>query len=1545
MTDPGQAEPFPVAQGQQELDTLARAGFNPADLARYRDEQTQALMQGGFHPDEIAKHWGYPADKNKAVDEHVRNNLSNLTHEEQQEITSDPIKLLEAGFQSSFLGLSSRAKPPSIAMAPETGHLGKIAQAAGQMAGDLPAMVLGGIAGGGVAAAATAETGPGAVVGGLVGAGAGAAMLPEALRQIMIDSMRAGEVHSSREFLEMAGRSVWETAKAGIAGGVGGLSGGVAGKLAAPLVGETAAGAANAAANVAAFSATAAGLEGRMVTAGDFVDGAFLALATHTATRALAAKGLGPDRTEGRVEPTMSEDSFSKAMDHIQQNLENLYVSTGQHPMEIVSAAKDDQVLMDELLGQTAGGLTLAPNITGLVPPEPPPAVGLTMKQAANIPEGRPGAEYRINSRGMVIKTQNDIQGYLKQIGEKMGFSIQTGPPLTSGNDANEAGPFFVASFHREGDGTIVTRGKVWVTDQEEQYRNWFGLNKTEVLWHEIGHAIDARVISGKGTYEANPDTYGRTAQKHQPPEIKAEMEMASRNFKPKLWGIQAEYNGQPNELMADAIAVWISDPTAAARMPEFTKKFSKVLEPMKALADKAVPARIPNEEWTTDEQWKEKVKERNERAGTVPPNGDAGSGGLGGGRRPPPPPGPASVPGDGTPPPKTLRIEGEARPVMSEEHLNEIFNEHVGELPNSKSFNLDPDTLYRQNVSELGPARNIDKALHNPEKGFNREEDVGMEDMFRQTYASGQRASYFIHQGTLDPTNPQDIKFNKEGPSIKKAFQQAQKDGGTRDGFRNYLLALRTIGRWQRGQETGLDVDRSILLAQYGVSKYANAAKIWNDTQRAVLEYARIRGSFSQEQVDAITNSDSFAYITMRRVLGNDAGMRGTSGRNFRARNPLMKMEGSNKQIVDPIAASVDNIRNIVAMADRNAAIKTVVDLVERGGLNDLPGLGIKQLPTPEVKATIAAAGSDHFDPYLSQDIKEAVKPFLAARGVRGKDSTKFVYFREGKPEVWTATDPYLAQLFRGADSPGEAHFILRGANFVASLTRAGITSALDFGTRMALRDQIGAFALDPSHPPPFVGLVKGAMEMFKGGDAYHSWIANGGAGTAITALDVNYLARDLHGIFEKTGTFDRMWNTVRHPLEAMQILNERLDAAPRVGNMQRLVAQGKTPLKAATMSRQAFLDFAEKGTSEFLNQWQRATPFMRPGFLGLNQAAMAVKNHPVQTALYSTMAVMGPTMMLYALNYLMDEYGGLPEDQKYRNQDRVIRDTTWMLPPIKGLRIKLATPPELGFLMKALPERMLDHWLQNDKHALDNWAQDLVSSLAPPFIPSIVKPVLEDRTNHSTNTGRALIPASMEKASGDMQYTENTTETAKAVSRVLGPISQRNLGFKTMDVSPIVIDNYVRQWTGTTGFAIMKAVSAPFKTGGKPWEFSDVPGVQGFVARHPDMNAQPIQDFYNDKKEMDTLMHNQQLAKKRMKQGGDTEEFENAMGQSFFRSERAAQALNTMHNSILTLQNDPTMKDFERRQFIEQIYSQMIEVSRGSSQAIQAFKEGMKQ
>lgn len=1126
---------------------------------------------------------------------------------------------------------------------------------------------------------------------------------------------------------------------------------------------------------------------------------------------------------------------------------------------------------------------------------------------------------------GEIVSDPNAVASYLKKFGQEAGFKFMVGKPQEAMYGAD--GPRYSEDiFMEKKAGEVVNKSDkikmVWMPDTpDETLRRWYGLGRSEVLHHEVGHALHIGVL------DHAKNTMSRV--------LRDEMEAASKQFRPLFWsdegvgGASQKHHVLKNdELFADAIAIYMTDPTSHMRMPEFVKLYGDKLAKYKFFIDRNLPRRKEGgKEWEPPPE--------GGGGGEEPPEQPAAAGG-GGGLPPGPPKNTGVGPAGPTPPrgPKPVKLSEEILRAKIEDMISQP--DEPGILDRGRSL---VRTTMMKYVSELDPFRQVDLAMIAEEKL--RPEEVGLEDMARSVYASKDRAAMFMWDGPFDP-----IKFERRSnASLERAFQSARDAGGDEYGFITYLIAQRALEKAKQGIDAvGKKGESDIPFftldeAQQYVDKvkgrYDKAADIKRDMEHWLFEYERESSVYNRDQIKRMKDANKY-YIPFKRDLGDKSLSlvipRGLS--RFGPRQRLQKMKGSDKQILEPTTALIEGYMARIALADRNRFIGHLVGLAEQGDLSNVLRIEDKRPPMeyqdPKGKIHVL----DWNEP-LPEDVDPGVISQLGLSYGEKHGKNTFVFLREGKPELWQVDDPDIASVIRGLpmQQPGPITAVLR---LFASLKRAGVTQSPDYIMRNVLRDAQSAAVLEKFGGAPLVNFLHGFWHVLGNTEAFKQYTREGGFGAALVEMDTNHLRRNVERIFQETGTVSAVTNYVRHPIEAMQVLMSRMDAMSRVGAKMRAEKAGLSGFKAAiSVGRKSSLDFAERGTSATLAWWAGVTPFLRPYVLGMKQMGEAYARRPAETAARHTAYVALPSVLLYGINYLYDQ--GLDEDDQTRweNTDRWVRDSHWIIPlPGGGEKLKLPVLPVIGPIMNGLITRTLDHMVANDRDAFVGFMDTVFKQFMPPLppfgYPAAVEPFVEHLTNHSFFKGEPLIPPSLEDASGYMQYAPYTSEAAKAVSRVLGPMN-----LDAVDVSPIVLDNYVRQWTGTLGSTLLKILDVPIKTD-QPYEWADNPFVGSFLLRHS--GGEMIDRFYEKAKEVTRARRDLALAK-----GRDDDamlDYTSDQDEAYLRLDGIKQSLAVQRSVIDGIRNDKDMTVDDKRQLIDELTRGMIATARDGIEAADSIK-----
>lgn len=838
---------------------------------------------------------------------------------------------------------------------------------------------------------------------------------------------------------------------------------------------------------------------------------------------------------------------------------------------------------------------------------------------------------------------------------------------------------------------------------------------------------------------------------------------------------------------------------------------------------------------------------------------------------------------------------------------------------------------------AQLEPGNRLDRATAGPD-GRNVKE-MGIADMMRQTFASGSRAAQFMEIGTLgfeaDPNGGVRMALTSDD-SYLKAYRQVKEDGGNADELKAVRLALRDLELAGRGIESGGNLETSRqLLAQPGImEQYKRGLDTIRRVKDAAIRYMVDSSVFSEAQAKAMMELGQH-HIVLRRLIEPNYNPPSPT-RGFGVNRSIKRIEGSERQIIDPDVAEMDNLHTMIAMADMNRARGNIIGLIE----SREPSVDPSQLRLEHMEAMDVDTGErlrqqvlDEEGRPISTNAALAMEPFLAARATAGRNANDFVFYRDGQAELWRAHDQDLADLMR-TQPLGEPHGLVKIAQGFAQMARFGITGAIDFPLRSIWHGQIAGAALAERSSAPFHDVVKGFMSAWNKDADYQRWDANGGADVALTDLRKMNL-KNLERVWDESGSDGAVFNAFRHPIDALRAGYHMVDAAARVGYMKRVENEGLSTLKAATLSRTAYFDHAEGRAHSWLRTWASTVPFMEIGFKDIEQVVNAFRDRPVITAMKTAAWITTPTVINYALNYLADK--DLPLEQRYSELPQWQRDMYWVLPPVNGVRMKIKRPYVIGFLGATMPERFLDWSIKDDPHAFDGFARAIAAQALPPIIPTVISPIAEQWANKSFFTGRPLIKASLEKNSDWMQYNPDTTETAKKIAQYLGPA-----GVGIADVSPIVLENYARSWGGTLPMTLLRIMEAKFKPPGRPWEIADTPFAGSFFARHPDTGARTIEEFYDAHTKLTASAPDLNLAIKR----------QNPMEmQVAIQQDAALKGLNgfadaerKMSAVITAIDQDKTMTPDEKRKRTDQIVNGMIQIAKGGLDVIKQIHEEKK-
>ena len=554
---------------------------------------------------------------------------------------------------------------------------------------------------------------------------------------------------------------------------------------------------------------------------------------------------------------------------------------------------------------------------------------------------------------------------------------------------------------------------------------------------------------------------------------------------------------------------------------------------------------------------------------------------------------------------------------------------------------------------------------------------------------------------------------------------------------------------------------------------------------------------------------------------------------------------------------------------------------------------------------------------------------------------------FENGKYQKYEV-DPEVARAFNAADSQ-TAGLLTKILAIPAKALRAGAVLSPDFMGRNMIRDQTMAFVLSKGGYFPVFDFVRGAFSLARKDQDFQNWLKSGGANAALVSMDRQYIQQQLATLTEVQGVMGKAWNVAKSPFEILRITSELIENATRLGEFKK-VSGGLTE-KAAIQeggmaSREVTVDFARTGMKT--RAMSLISAFFNAAVQGEDRVIRAFAEKPVGTTTKMMAAITLPSVLLYLSNR---------DDPRWQEIPRWQKDLFWIVFTEDHI-YRIPKPHSAGIMFGSIPERMMEAYESDHPGAMKDLEKSFISAFFPNMIPTVAAPIVDQFANRSLFTGAPLIPAAQEKLLPEYQYTEYTTETAKALGQILGAfpgLRERSIrdedtfigGVARALSTPILVENYVRSWTGGLGMYTLQLADKALRESGvlpdpvKPLEtLSDLPVIKAFVVRYPSASAQSIQDFYDDyyakKRVFDTKM---ELAKQ-----GDLDAFDRVQNIDPSAWDEMAGIRDTLTQQsqlVRLIYKNPDFSPEDKRQLIDSIYYRMIELAKVGNDAMRELAE----
>lgn len=1418
------------------VDTVQRlrgGGFSEEEIAIHIGPEVDRLRDGGFSENEIATHFQIPTSPPfdpTPIREHFAQSNAEASGEEGVDLTF--MQSMEAGFQQSLVGLASREALPDILVPEDASTADRITSQMVAVGLDLPFFAAGAFAAGGPASPITA-----------VG---GAFALPAALREVLTRTYRDGRIETADQFMEVLSATAIEEFKGfttGLAVGAVGPAAATAtaAKLGARAITPLASTAAARASEVAAMVTVSSALEGRIPNAHEFTDAAVV-IGLLTGARKLAS------------------------------SLHSTYAKAGRKPMEVAEDAKTEHTIQEDLASVNHNKTPRAYKEVKDAKPEEVTAE-VEAKAGKEVTDILRGKEVEIVEIVEVVKDKPLTEKTLEELQSDLKMARETDSQLLErlfGSDGAKRYSRLQRKANSKVDFEGADRAFIEIENMEAtltgaERNQLFGIGETTRTIEEI-QAVERGVLAITGT-DADAQSLSQSlkfavtelpspeAAKSGRMTLSEEVAVAQFSEAQRVMQREGIDPAEVTALTLKASASRFADPADAEFMlnrflskdqPEpsakgitpQTSRGTLEIEPGEAAkAGTEVTDVLRGKDFSFADLQKEMraatEKKRLFREGGI------------GGAEPVAPAKPEKV--------ETALDKVKERISFEEKQPRKTVREKL-------------DSLYADWFREQHP---LQQAVAEMANGAEIPITQNAAKLMQLEPGVIARAGHFLEYSPLEFET-----FKRVGRPLKDILDPAKSE---MDNLAAYLVARRTIelgpGKKKTvtdehgnveditpSSRTGVDMDVARKAVAEGQAKFEAISQELVEFQGHVLAYLRDAGVISPESFDLMRAAGK-DYVPLNRSFAEDAVPIATRGAGKKARNPIFRFRGEDRPIVDPIESILKNTYTFIQIAERNNIGLQLVRQAEATGRTDVA----KKVTEAARPITVGKA-----------EIKSAIKKWEAGSNLSAKESqalesfaeTEFAIFRkngltpkenqiavfdQGVKTIWEI-DPEVYRSFTTA-GPESNNIVFRAASGMARLTRAGSIFSPEFVGRNPLRDQFTAYIISENKLRIMVDFMNGIGSVVRKDKAYQDWLMSGGPQAALVSLDRQYLQKNVRDLMQD-GMVSTARNVVKNPIEMMKILSELSESGTRVGEFKRAM-KGKTRtkenfLKGGLDSRNVTLDFSQMGTqARALNQ---IIPFFAASLNGTDRMVRAFKDTPLRTTSRVAASITVPSILLYLHNREQDWYKDMNDWEK---------DFFWPIKPTNdpdGIIYRVPKPFELGVLFGTGAERIVEGILSQDPKAFDGFMESVMNSSTPSLVPAIATPVIETFANRKIFFDTPVIPGYLEGQLPEYQYKTYTTELTKALGGTIAGLP----GMKnSISASPLVIENFVSAWTGGVGRHVLNAVDfALRKAGALPdpvlpaSTLADIPFVKAFIVRHPSMGTQPIQDFFEQYNENETVI-----------------------------------------------------------------------------------------
>lgn len=703
-------------------------------------------------------------------------------------------------------------------------------------------------------------------------------------------------------------------------------------------------------------------------------------------------------------------------------------------------------------------------------------------------------------------------------------------------------------------------------------------------------------------------------------------------------------------------------------------------------------------------------------------------------------------------------------------------------------------------------------------------------------------------------------------------------------DALGNYLIAMRTEELEKHyhdayARSAGFDEEGTREIIQNTPESIKKIAQMYWDINTNIVNILQQQGLISKDLAGKLRKYKHYCpmYRDMSDGITDMDEMIGTigvfnkGGGYANVSNGIKRIEGGGKRpILDPITSLSQMAVSMISKCERNDVAKTFVKLGQ-----DFSGLGDVVVRDPTLK---------HADP----------------------TAFAFTVWQNGEQVVYRTT-PEIYDALTNNDAQTN-RFTIKMASSIAQTLRTGATISPSFIVRNLLRDTMSATVNSKTgFYLPFVDNVRGAWKLHFDKEFSAEYHASGASMSTYMRADADSsrdLTKELLG--HKYDSYPVVVKQVRQLISWAWLKYEKfgnlIEDSTRAGEFRRARKQGLSIDQAGQLAREITLDFSRHGKKgQIANKY---IPFFNATIQGTDKFIRTFKDNPMRAILNTVIWIILPSLGLWAINHDDDWYKELDENTKYTN---------WAIPLPGGTHLLIPKPQEVGILFGSGIEAVLNQMTGTDPHGMKEWARQYAEAMTPSLYPAVVRPLIEWMTNYSFWTGRNLVPASLQKAPSEMQFTSYTSELAKSLGDTWLA--------KSIKLSPIAIDNWISGWFGSAGRFIANMLNNPIsyvRGNSRPPEpakyWYEFPVIGSFV-RQNGQNSEYINRMYEIQKDMNDDYERSDAGKQRKGKKSSSNK-----PKELKQVDTAVSSVSKLNKEIKAIRNDPKKDPDRKRQEIDQ-------------------------